>query len=388
MIRPLTLIFALMIFAAPAFAQNTAAPAQAETAGVITPAPIGTLLEVEGDGNLIMRAAEAGKAYPAKINDAVYEDDLIQSGPGAKILVMLMDDSRVTLGENSQLKVDEYVFDDTSDAANKARYNILRGVFLYTSGLIAKKENPDVRINTAYGAIGIRGTTVWGGAIDDQYSVFVDDGEISFETNRGRIRVMAGEGTTIRSLNAIPERARIWAPEKIDNAKATIALKDPTKIKERMALYKQRQPDLIAKHKEFVRAKRQDKIEQQSPRDSIKRLDNKRPAPAIEKKTELAPGAKSPARDVVKKQPPENRETRKDMIEQKMEQRAIPRKAEMAKPVEQGDNIVPPAFPRPEPRIQPDPENLPADPAMRQEEMEKRNLPNRGPAPVKRHDPL
>lgn len=374
------LILTLIVFSAPVMAQteSTAAPVAA----------IGTLLEVEGEGNLIMRAAEEGKAYPAKIDDAVYQDDLIQSGPGAKILVMLIDDSRVTLGENSQLKIDEYVYDDTSDVSNKARYNVLRGAFLYTSGLIAKKPNPDVKINTAYGAIGIRGTTVWGGTLDDQYSVFVDDGEVSFETDRGRIRVMAGEGTTIRSRNSIPERARVWGPDKISNAKAKITLKDTAKIKERMAVYKQKQPEFIAKHKDAIRAKRQNKIEQQNPRDSIKRLDNKTRIIAPEKKTEMTPGANTPPREAVKKQIMENREERKDMIEEKMEQRNAPQKAEIKRPVEQGKNVTPPAFPRPEPIIRPNQENLPSDPAKRQEELEKRNLKDRSPAAVKRHNPL
>jgi hypothetical protein len=377
------LILTLTVFSGPVMAQTAE--------GIAAPvAAIGTLLEVEGEGNLIMRAAEEGKAYPAKIDDAVYQDDLIQSGPGAKILVMLIDDSRVTLSENSQLKIDEYVYDDTSDVSNKARYNVLRGAFLYTSGLIAKKPNPDVKINTAYGAIGIRGTTVWGGTIDDQYSVFVDDGEVSFETDRGRIRVMAGEGTTIRSRNSIPERARIWGPDKISAAKAKITLKDTAKIKERMAAYKQKQPEFIAKHKDAMRAKRQDRIEQQNPRDSIKRLDNKSRNIAPEKKTEKTPlpGANNPAREAVKKQIMENREERKDMIEEKMEQRKAPQKAEIKRPVEQGKNVTPPAFPRPEPIIRPNQENLPSDPAKRQEELEKRNLKDRGPAAVKRHDPL
>lgn len=381
----LLMFFTLLVFSGPGIAQDGEAALPAA-------APIGTLLEVEGEGNLIMRAAEAGKAYPAKINDTIYTDDLIQSGPGSKILVMLIDDTRFTLGENSRLKIDEYVYDDTSDVSNMARYNVLQGVFLYTSGLVAKKANPDVKIMTGYGSIGIRGTTVWGGTIDDQYSVFVDDGEIAFETNRGRIRVMAGEGTTIRSLNSIPERARLWAPEKINSAKEKIALKDPAKVKERMAAYKQKQPEFIARHKEFMRARNQNRIENQNPRDSIKRLDNKPQAIEPEKKTEMKPGANNPTRQVVKKQVMENR---KAIVEERMEQKlpdgvrlSAPQKAEMQKPVEQGKGIAPPAFPRPAPGTRIDPENLPSDPAKRQEELEKRNLKDHGPAAIKRHDPL
>ncbi len=453
------MILPVMFFAAPAQAQNTAPGAKAplqQIAAVtedtsaaspaITVAAIGTIVEAEGPGNLILRAAESNKAYPVKNGDLVYPNDTVQTGPAAKMLVLFIDDSRFTLGENARFRADEYVYDDMDSTANKAHYNVLQGAFLYASGLIAKKQSPNVKIQTGYGSIGIRGTTVWGGVIDSQYGVFVADGEITLETNRGRIRVATGEGVTIRSLNSIPERPVIWGTEKVDRAKAEITLKDVEAVKGKIATSQTKHADMLIKHKAYRNAAQQNRIEQQKPRDSIKRLDNlphtpaaeiktntpaapAAPLPAVtEETTEAAtppaiPAAEAPIAAPVATPEPGPAKTLNDVSAPLPD--AVPTTAEGAAaasappknadapeaaqapavsdapvseptapagatpsiiiedknlgtilPVEQGKDVTPPAFPAPAPTVQPEPEDLPSDPAMRQEALEKLNLHN------------
>lgn len=452
------MILPVMFFAAPTHAQNTTpdtkAPLQqiaavtddtSAASPAIAVAAIGTIVEAEGTGNLILRAAESNKTYPAISGDLIYPNDTVQTGPAAKMLVLFMDDSRFTLGENARFRADEYVYDDLDSKVNKAHYNVLQGAFLYASGLIAKKESPNVKIQTGYGSIGIRGTTVWGGIIDSQYGVFVADGEITLETNRGRIRVGTGEGVTIRSLNSIPERPVIWGTEKVDRAKAEITLKDVEAVKGKIATSQTKHADMLIKHKAYRNAAQQDRIEQQKPRDSIKRLDNQPHSP-VETKTEshtapvappaeplpaatAAPEAATPLGDApitapVSTPEPGPAKTLNDVSAPLPD--SIPTTAEGAAaasappkdtavpdapaatpavtdgpvsepaaptgatpsitietedsktmlPVEQGKDVAPPAFPAPAPTVQPDPEDLPSDPAMRQEALEKLNLHN------------
>lgn len=439
MIRSLSYLctfLAFVMLAVPAIAQDAA------------PAPIGVMLDLEGEGNLIMRSNEAGQAYPAKINDPVFMNDIIQTGPGAKALIVLVDESRFTLGENARFKIDKYVYDDENPKINHSRYSVMQGVFLYTTGLITKDvTNPDVQIATPYGSIGIRGTTVWGGPIDDDaYSVFVDSGEISFETKRGRIRVIAGEGTTIRNLNSIPERAKIWPTEKVDRAKATVSLKAVEAAKERLATFKAEQPAMLEKHKADMRAKNEIRTQEKNPRESVKRLNNKQNIPAPLKKTEAAPdnapqpiqqpgtstisdpvaapvvadplGGSEPEQPqpVITETPapvpatvPEAAPAVPAVVPPT--EPAIPPTVEKPKadagttnaappvladgvqltvpeskqkPVEQtGEIAAPPPFPRPAPVAQPDMNNLATDPAMRQEQIEKMNLPS-----ASQHNPL
>ena len=250
MIRIITIAFFLLL-AAPVANAQTAEP------------PIGSILDVEGDGNLIMRASEEGKAYPAKLNDQIYRNDVLQTGPNAdsRMLAVLIDESRFTFGTDSKFKVDEYAFDDNDDRANMARYNVPQGVFLYVSGLMTKKTNPDVKIATPYGSIGIRGTTVWGGQLGEQYGVFVDEGEVTLESKRGHIMIKSGQGTTLSGLNKVPERPRTLGDDIVSAARSTVSLGDADKIKERMESAKKKYPDMIALHKSYIDSARQQQLD-------------------------------------------------------------------------------------------------------------------------------
>ena len=462
---PLCLITALMVSAIPALAQDGKAPLQQIAAAentetgltLPTPAAIGTIVEAEGQGNLILRAGENDKAYPAKNGDLVYPNDTVQTGPKAKMLVLFIDDSRFTLGENARLRAEDYAYDDKNAAASKARYVVPQGSFLYAGGLMAKDApHNNVKIQTAYGTINAPGTTVWGGALDDQYSVYAADGEAIIETHRGRIRRPGGEGTVIRSTNSIPERPVVWGAEKVDRAKTAITLADIESVKEKIAASQAKHADMLIRHKAYRNAVQQSRIEQQKPRDSIKRLDNTpqqsaAPAPPAEapaqpatseaEKPALTPDplahdtpapSETPAAEAVITAPvstpePGPAKTLNDVSAPLPD--AVPTTAEGAasasappkdtvpppasdeqaqeaaaaadtaaqpapvgatpsiiieaetpvagQPVEQ-NNVTPPAFPAPPPSIEPAPEDLPSDPAMRQEALEKLNLHSTG----------
>lgn len=267
----LFVVLVLMLF--------VAVPAHAQTDITI----VGTLLGVEGPVSLATPDAEP---KPLKLKDTVHMNDVIETGVGARAFILLIDNTELTLGENAQLTIDDYVFDENNTSSNKGRYSILRGAFLYTSGLIAKKENPDVTVNTPYGAVGIRGTTFWGGDIDGEYGILVTEGRVSVETGRGRIFVDKGQGTSLRSKTSIPARAAAWESQKIDRAVQTIALKDATGVRERVTQQAEPQKAQRLKHKEFIQQRRDQKKLDTPPGTPTKRIDN---APRPAEKTEIEP---------------------------------------------------------------------------------------------------
>lgn len=121
--------------------------------------PIGELIALEGKAFYIGSNSKAA----LNIGDPIYFNSTIETGKNAKALILFIDDTEITLAEDTVLTMDEYVFDPYDPRENKADFNILKGAFLWTSGMVAAKDPPDVRIDTARGSIGIRGTTVWGG---------------------------------------------------------------------------------------------------------------------------------------------------------------------------------------------------------------------------------
>jgi hypothetical protein len=208
---------AAFLFSAPqAFAQEK----KAESG----PPAIGAIMEVEGSATLTIDGQKAGK--PAKVKDYVHLNDTIEAGPGGRVLLLFIDDTQLTLSEKTKLKVDKYVFDPENTAANKASYNILQGTFQYVSGLIAKKKNPDVTIDTPYGTIGIRGTKLWAGTIKDAYGVHVDEGEVSVRNQGGEVIVPKGKGTKLKSRSAPPTEAIPWQVQEVALIAATVLLKD------------------------------------------------------------------------------------------------------------------------------------------------------------------
>lgn len=451
------LIAVLAAIPVPALAQNSAPLVQVATtaaeadreATALTPAAIGTIVETEGTGNLILRSGEDNKAYPAKNGDLVYPGDTMQTGPGAKMLVLFLDDSRFTLGENARLRAEEYDYDDKNSAASKARYAVPQGAFLYAAGGISKDAaRNNVKIQTPSGTVSVTNATLWGGVFEEQYNIYLAEGDAILETNRGRIRIANGEGTAIRSLNAIPERPSVWSAARVDRAKEEITLKNVEAVKEKLAASQAKHPDMLIRHKAYRHAAYQSRIEEQKPRDSIKRRDNipapaadavasdetasAAPAPApltgndpaapsetpaaqtaiaapvstpepgpvktlndvsaplpdaIPTTAEGAAAASAPPKDTV---PPAGTLTPESSAEQAPPAEAtgtmggaspaIVIEAETPAepvPVEQ-NNVTPPAFPSPPPTVMPAPEDLPSDPAMRQEALEKLNLHNNG----------
>lgn len=223
------------------------APARTSGAADDDGGQIATVATVEGEAAL----ARGGNAPGALAADApLFLNDKIETGPGAKVHILFVDDSELTLGENAQLTLDEYVYDPDDDASSKGRFGLLRGAFIFTSGLIEKTAKPDVRLNVAYGSIGLRGTTVWGGETDSQYGVFVSDGSVSVETRRGRVRLASGEGTDLGGANAAPSRPKAWGSPRIGKALGTVALKNREKVGERVQKMKERHRVLFKKRKE------------------------------------------------------------------------------------------------------------------------------------------
>ena len=89
--------------------------------------------------------------------DAVEQGDIIETSAGQEVTVSFVDDTEVEIDSNSKLTIDEYVFDPESGLGAQ-NFRLLRGIFIYSSGLIGREEPDDVEIYTPIGSIGIRGT--------------------------------------------------------------------------------------------------------------------------------------------------------------------------------------------------------------------------------------
>ena len=210
-------------------------PAAAAPAVADDPSIIVTIEEVEGSTTMT-RPNQAPVA--AAIDMPVHMNDVLETVKSSKTHILFIDETEITLGENARLSVDEYVFDPDNMNSNKGRFSIPQGPFQFVTGQIDKIQNPDVKIGTAYGAVGVRGTTVIGSNEPNNYGVFVQDGAADVINNGGTVRLNAGQGTNLTSRNAAPSAARAWSPDRIGRARNMIHLRREALVRQRVAQHK------------------------------------------------------------------------------------------------------------------------------------------------------
>jgi hypothetical protein len=104
----------------------------------------------------IVRAAGL---VPAQAGQAVYQADGLRTGAGGRIGITLRDDTRLSLGPNSEVRLDRFAY---APAESQIGFvlKIVRGVVAYVSGRIAKLSPDSIRLETPGAIVGVRGTTL------------------------------------------------------------------------------------------------------------------------------------------------------------------------------------------------------------------------------------
>ena len=140
--RYLAGVVALVVVAAtPAYAQ------QASAAGRV---------KVVSGPAFIMRAS---KLVPAQVGQEVYAADALRTGADGRIGVTLKDDTRISLGPGSEVRLEKYNF-AAADGGLALWLKVVRGVAAYVSGRIAKLSPDSIRLETPAAIVGVRGTSL------------------------------------------------------------------------------------------------------------------------------------------------------------------------------------------------------------------------------------
>lgn len=92
----------------------------------------------------------------------VYLGDDIKVGDKGRLQVMLMDETIFTLGANSVMRIDEFVYDPAEANNNRLSTSIQQGAFRFVSGKISKASDQAMTVKLPSATIGVRGTSVAG----------------------------------------------------------------------------------------------------------------------------------------------------------------------------------------------------------------------------------
>ncbi len=98
-----------------------------------------------------------GNERPLEVQAKVYQNDTIVTGSAAKVQVIFNDESIFTVGRNSEIVLDTFVYNpETGEGASLM--NATKGVFKFVTGKIAKTNRENVKVNTPFATIGVRGS--------------------------------------------------------------------------------------------------------------------------------------------------------------------------------------------------------------------------------------
>ena len=117
-----------------------------------------------------------GVTVPLAAGMELQSGDVLRTGQGARVYLMLAEGSRVKLGEAAR-----FTFHTRSLQPQRffrGALDVLAGAFRFTTGQLAKARPRDVAIRVGTATIGIRGTDLWGRTDGDGDMVALLEGRI------------------------------------------------------------------------------------------------------------------------------------------------------------------------------------------------------------------
>lgn len=104
----------------------------------------------------------------------IEKKDIIKTEANSKVKIRLIDNTLITLGKNSALNIEEYLYDTKVPANSKTNLNFFKGAFKTITGNIGKINPSKFKLKTKSASIGIRGTKI----IGNEKQIACTEGEI------------------------------------------------------------------------------------------------------------------------------------------------------------------------------------------------------------------
>ena len=145
---------------------------------ILLPAVLVTNLVISAEGTDVVGKVSRIQKSAVAMQDAlpriletdsdIQLGDVISTGKGARVEIVMTDGTELTLGERTHFVVQEFIMEQSG---NNAVMRLLEGAFKVTSGKIMETADASLVVQTNTATIGIRGTTFWGGSLDGDFEV-------------------------------------------------------------------------------------------------------------------------------------------------------------------------------------------------------------------------
>ncbi len=116
--------------------------------------PIGLIVSLQGTAQAI---SLDGKTRPLEIKSDIFLNDTLRTDLQSKLQILFNDDSIFAQGENSEMTIDEYIFNPNTAPDNAFGVKLRQGLFRTVTGKITDLNPERFKVKTSRSTIGIRG---------------------------------------------------------------------------------------------------------------------------------------------------------------------------------------------------------------------------------------
>lgn len=113
---------------------------------------IGTVKTLQGDATII----RGEERIPAALGTSINQSDVIETGSDSSVGILFQDETQFSLGANSRVTIDEYVYNPDQTGSFGAK--LWKGTLGFVTGKLGKTSPENVKVETPMATIGIRGT--------------------------------------------------------------------------------------------------------------------------------------------------------------------------------------------------------------------------------------
>ena len=182
--------------------------------------PIGTVVAVRG----VAKATSAdGKKRQLSIKAPIYKADAIETGARGRIQLLFTDNTIMSLGNNTQMKIAEYQWSKTAAANAALKTQVKEGTFRVLGGAITRTAPQNFTTETPTATIGIRGSSYAGKATPGHLSVVLLGGKgVNIYNDKGMQPITrVGFGTMV-AAGQPPMKAFKFTPQDLKGLNGSI----------------------------------------------------------------------------------------------------------------------------------------------------------------------
>ncbi|WP_418180421.1 FecR domain-containing protein [Aliarcobacter lanthieri] len=181
-------------------------------------------------GNITILEGEAfvkrdNNSIRLNFGDIIKNKDIIETKVNSKVKITFIDNTIITIGKESILKIDDYYYVDADKDGAKTEFSIPKGAFHTITGQIGKVNPTKFKLKTKNATIGIRGTEFYG----DEHKIICTQGAITVFSNGILVDVPAGKYTNVFD-NQQPSNAQTLENDSLDEIEEKLNTNNPNKI--------------------------------------------------------------------------------------------------------------------------------------------------------------